>query len=406
MSLQNNILIVDDDSRLRSQLKRLIREVVNNWNILEADNYDNAIELINNYEDELNILVCDLFLSSSETKIKSEYFIPEGIKVAQQAKESNSNLFIIVVTSYLDSFLSNHQLIDYMETGVNAFFDRAVTPYEKFSDLFQYQLQIASDSIIFPDDSATKLWINLNIESCRSYWILVCDLNDQQQHDLIGACLIWEKTLSKPGASFLLVDIHDENKLPYLIDQSLIDDINDYPILLIGESPEMLSRIKIANRTLNIIQENSSITKFLNLIHTQLLYKNISDITNRMKLIKYWDWLNMNNIESFDLEQGLIKLCQERININISNPPSDSCKIIKIFLASSSELESDRREFEIFINRENNEYIKKNIFLELILWEDFIDAMSATRLQDQYNRAVEGCDIFISLFHLIGRQPG
>ena len=33
-----------------------------------------------------------------------------------------------------------------------------------------------------------------------------------------------------------------------------------------------------------------------------------------------------------------------------------------------------------------------------MLWEDFIDAMSATRLQDEYNKAVEGCDIFVSLF--------
>lgn len=74
-------------------------------------------------------------------------------------------------------------------------------------------------------------------------------------------------------------------------------------------------------------------------------------------------------------------------------------KTIKIFLASSSELESDRREFEIFINRKNKEYIKQGLFLELLLWEDFIDAMSATRLQDEYNKAVAGCDIFVSLFH-------
>lgn len=74
-------------------------------------------------------------------------------------------------------------------------------------------------------------------------------------------------------------------------------------------------------------------------------------------------------------------------------------KIIKIFLASSSELESDRKEFEILINRENKKYIKDNVFLELVMWEDFIDAMSATRLLDEYNKAVADCDIFVSLFH-------
>ncbi|MDJ0732282.1 MAG: GUN4 domain-containing protein [Crocosphaera sp.] len=73
-------------------------------------------------------------------------------------------------------------------------------------------------------------------------------------------------------------------------------------------------------------------------------------------------------------------------------------KIIQIFLASSSELKEDREQFEIFINRKNKEYIQKGIFLELIIWEDFIDAMSATRLQDEYNNAIRECDLFISLF--------
>ena len=73
-------------------------------------------------------------------------------------------------------------------------------------------------------------------------------------------------------------------------------------------------------------------------------------------------------------------------------------RIIKIFLASSSELKDDREQFEIFINRKNKEYIKQSLFLELIIWEDFLDAMSATRLQDEYNKAITQCDVFISLF--------
>ncbi|MGF1535371.1 MAG: hypothetical protein ACFB4J_02635, partial [Elainellaceae cyanobacterium] len=72
---------------------------------------------------------------------------------------------------------------------------------------------------------------------------------------------------------------------------------------------------------------------------------------------------------------------------------------IKIFLASSSELKGDREQFEIFINRKNKEYVKSGVFLELVLWEDFIDAMSQTRLQDEYNLAIAECDIFVSLFH-------
>ncbi|MEM7759768.1 MAG: NACHT domain-containing protein [Cyanobacteria bacterium P01_A01_bin.40] len=71
---------------------------------------------------------------------------------------------------------------------------------------------------------------------------------------------------------------------------------------------------------------------------------------------------------------------------------------IKIFLASSSELQEERKEFEIFIYRKCKEYRKEGIFLELIIWEDFIDAMSPTRLQDEYNKAITDCDIFVSLF--------
>jgi hypothetical protein len=69
-----------------------------------------------------------------------------------------------------------------------------------------------------------------------------------------------------------------------------------------------------------------------------------------------------------------------------------------LFLASSSEMKEDRREFEIFINRKNKDWIDKGIFLDLIIWEDFFDAVSQTRLQDEYNKAIRECDIFVMLF--------
>lgn len=70
----------------------------------------------------------------------------------------------------------------------------------------------------------------------------------------------------------------------------------------------------------------------------------------------------------------------------------------KIFLASSSELKEDREQFEIFINRKNKDWIEKGIFLHLIVWEDFLDALSQTRLQDEYNKAIRACDLFVMLF--------
>ncbi|NUO09185.1 MAG: hypothetical protein HUU08_10975 [Candidatus Brocadia sp.] len=70
----------------------------------------------------------------------------------------------------------------------------------------------------------------------------------------------------------------------------------------------------------------------------------------------------------------------------------------KIFLASSSELIDDRKEFEIFINRKNNDWFRDEVFLKLVIWEDFLDALSQTRLQDEYNKAITQCDIFVMLF--------
>jgi hypothetical protein len=71
----------------------------------------------------------------------------------------------------------------------------------------------------------------------------------------------------------------------------------------------------------------------------------------------------------------------------------------KIFLASSSELQDDRQQFEIFINRKNKDWIDRGVFLELVIWEDFLDALSPTRLQDEYNKAIRQSDIFMMLFH-------
>lgn len=70
----------------------------------------------------------------------------------------------------------------------------------------------------------------------------------------------------------------------------------------------------------------------------------------------------------------------------------------RIFLASSAELEADRRAFEIFINRVNKRWNAHGLFLELEIWEDFDSAVSPTRKQDDYNAALRRCDLFVLLF--------
>lgn len=76
----------------------------------------------------------------------------------------------------------------------------------------------------------------------------------------------------------------------------------------------------------------------------------------------------------------------------------------RIFLASSQELAADRQAFAELIRRRNKDWASCGVHLQLLVWEDFIDAMSKTRLQDEYNRAIQGCELFVMLFHTrVGR---
>jgi internalin A len=96
-------------------------------------------------------------------------------------------------------------------------------------------------------------------------------------------------------------------------------------------------------------------------------------------------------IEELLYNVGLPNLVKDKMERSMN-------KTIRLFLASSSELADDRKDFEIFIGRENKRLNREGVFIELVMWEDFIDAMSKTRLQDEYNKAVRDSDIFVSLF--------
>lgn len=73
-------------------------------------------------------------------------------------------------------------------------------------------------------------------------------------------------------------------------------------------------------------------------------------------------------------------------------------KTIKIFLASSFELKAERDDFELYLRQQNDHYQEQGIYFKVVRWENFLDAMSATRKQDDYNAAVRDSDIFLSLF--------
>ena len=80
-------------------------------------------------------------------------------------------------------------------------------------------------------------------------------------------------------------------------------------------------------------------------------------------------------------------------------------KEIKIFLASSYELESDRVRFGDMIYRWNSAWERKGYHLTLTKWEDFPGFYEPDGQQTSYNRSIECSHIFVALFwHKTGRH--
>lgn len=71
---------------------------------------------------------------------------------------------------------------------------------------------------------------------------------------------------------------------------------------------------------------------------------------------------------------------------------------IKIFLASSNELESERDKFASLINQLNRIYKPRGVELELVLWEYLNSSVGRKRKQDEYNEEIKDCEICIAIF--------
>lgn len=95
-------------------------------------------------------------------------------------------------------------------------------------------------------------------------------------------------------------------------------------------------------------------------------------------------------------ETALDYYLNKQIMLNFGHDPTP--RKIKIFLASSSELLADRDAFEQYFLQQNNYFRKDGFYLEIIRWENLLAAMADPRLQNEYNKAIRDCDIFVSLF--------
>jgi len=77
---------------------------------------------------------------------------------------------------------------------------------------------------------------------------------------------------------------------------------------------------------------------------------------------------------------------------------SAASRTIKIFLASSAELKEDRDAFELHFLRKNKYFRRQGFEVEVLRWETSLDAISDTRMQEEYNKKVRQSDILVSLF--------
>jgi hypothetical protein len=74
-------------------------------------------------------------------------------------------------------------------------------------------------------------------------------------------------------------------------------------------------------------------------------------------------------------------------------------RTIKVFLASSDELQLDRLEFGDLVTRLNNIYRNRGIYIELLKWGNLDASISDVRKQSDYNGVVINSDLFLALFH-------
>ncbi|KPA16254.1 hypothetical protein MHK_003541 [Candidatus Magnetomorum sp. HK-1] len=76
----------------------------------------------------------------------------------------------------------------------------------------------------------------------------------------------------------------------------------------------------------------------------------------------------------------------------------DNMQTIKIFLASSNELNLERDQIELIINRKNDSLESQNVKLKLIRWEHLLHDFKEERTQNYFSKEMLACDIVLILF--------
>ncbi|WP_133512972.1 COR domain-containing protein [Candidatus Thiosymbion oneisti] len=122
----------------------------------------------------------------------------------------------------------------------------------------------------------------------------------------------------------------------------------------------------------------------------------VLELLDGMKLEQWFE--RASKALSPDKEETATAVGTESFKTGAESKGGVDVKTVRIFLASSAELRDDRDAFELYFRQQNDRLRNQGVYLEIVRWENFLDAMSSTRLQDEYNQAIRNCDLFVSLF--------
>lgn len=78
--------------------------------------------------------------------------------------------------------------------------------------------------------------------------------------------------------------------------------------------------------------------------------------------------------------------------------PERNHRVVKVFIASSDELTTERKEFDSLFAHLNKIYTARGVALESVKWEFLDSSMGMEHKQEEYNRELKTCDICVVLF--------
>jgi MinD-like ATPase involved in chromosome partitioning or flagellar assembly len=179
-------------------------------------------------------------------------------------------------------------------------------------------------------------------------------------------------------------------------------------IALRAQGPEGRSLLSVVSADLDALNETLSglhdrVEKLVPCICTQCRRDESPEFFTHKQLIKRRERGRMRvecprSYEELDVAALLDSVGMEagaaRTPVEVTTP----LRVIRLFLASSSELRDDRDELDFYWRKLNDRLSRSGVVLEIVRWEEFLDSMSGARLHREYNDAIKTCDVFVSLF--------